>query len=145
MGIMHITGFKTGALAGQASRTHGGKTTFVCQFGERVRLVHELGQLWTAEELPDRSNHRSGINQNTGSRNFDGDGAHAFLGDSFQAQQTDTKLILNQFANGTDTPIAQMVDIIFGIFTIIDQYHMADYFDNIFFSERTLAFGDIET
>jgi len=51
---------------------------------------------------------------------------------------------LNQFADSTDAPIAQMVNIVCGILIIIYQNHVANYFYDILFGQRALGFGDIE-
>ena len=42
---MDVADFETGAVAVEASGPEGGETTLVRQLGERVDLVHQLGQL----------------------------------------------------------------------------------------------------
>ena len=39
-------------------------------------------------------------------------GCHSFTNHSFHSGQTDTVLVLEQFAHGPDTSVAQMVDIV---------------------------------
>ena len=51
---MDVADFEASAVAVEASGPEGGETTLVRQLGERVDLVHQLGQLATREELADR-------------------------------------------------------------------------------------------
>ena len=54
VGRMDVADFEASAVAVEASGPEGGETTLVRQLGERVDLVHQLGQLATREELADR-------------------------------------------------------------------------------------------
>ena len=51
---MNVAHFESGAIAAQTAWPEGGETTLVRQFGERVRLIHELRELRAAEEIADR-------------------------------------------------------------------------------------------
>ena len=48
--VVYVTDLETGALTGETARTQSGNPTFVGDFRQRVRLVHELGQLVGSEE-----------------------------------------------------------------------------------------------
>ena len=51
---VNVTDLEAGPLTGQTTRAERRQTPLVRQAGERVGLVHELGQLGGAEELLDR-------------------------------------------------------------------------------------------
>src|SRR5208282_3614905 len=50
---MDVANLKPGAIAREAARPQGGQTPLVRQFSQRVDLVHELGKLAAAKEIPD--------------------------------------------------------------------------------------------
>ena len=54
VGRMDVADFEAGAVTVEASGPEGGETTLVRQLGQRVDLVHQLGQLAAGEELADR-------------------------------------------------------------------------------------------
>ena len=45
VGVVYVSHFEPGTFPCQAAGAQGGKTSFVSQFGQRVRLVHELAEL----------------------------------------------------------------------------------------------------
>ena len=45
MRIVNVADLKTCTVTGQTARTESGQTSLVCQLGERIILIHELGQL----------------------------------------------------------------------------------------------------
>ena len=56
------------------------------QFCQGIGLVHELGELGTAEEFTHRSHHRADVDQSAGSYLIQGDDAHALFGNPFQPE-----------------------------------------------------------
>ncbi len=58
---MYVTHLKAGTLTGQTTRAQCGDTTLVSDLGQRIILIHELGQLARAEKLFHRRSHRLGI------------------------------------------------------------------------------------
>ncbi len=89
------------------------------KLGKRVDLVHELRKLAAAEELLDRRHNRLDRDEvlrldRTGLQ------VHAFLGNALHAGESTLQCILQKLANRTDTPVAQMVDIVDVLFT--DEY-----------------------
>src|SRR5690606_6199138 len=60
---VYVSHLKASALARQAARAQGRYTTLVRDFGQRVGLVHELGQLAGTEELFDRRRNGLGVDQ----------------------------------------------------------------------------------
>ena len=112
MGEVDVAHLEAGALAGKTARAHGRKTALVRQLGQRVGLVHELGQLRAAEELPDGGDDRADVDQGAGRHGLGADNAHALPDDLLQAQETDAELGLDQLADGADAAVAQVVDVI---------------------------------
>ena len=51
---MDVADFEAGAVAVEAAGPEGGETTLVRELGQRVDLVHQLGQLAAGEEFADR-------------------------------------------------------------------------------------------
>ncbi len=79
---------------------------------QRVGLVHELGKLGRAEELPDRRGRRLGVDQVVRHDRVDVDRAHALLDRPLHAEQTDAVLVLEQLAHRADPAVAEVVDVV---------------------------------
>ena len=82
------------------------------QLGQRIRLVHELRQLGRTEELLDGSRHGTDVHQSLGRRRFDVLDGHSFLDDSLHSGEADAELVLQQFADGAQSSVAQVVDVV---------------------------------
>ena len=63
VGRVHVADLHGGAVAGQTAGAQSGETTLVRHTGQRVVLVHELGELGGAEELLDGGVHRTEVDQ----------------------------------------------------------------------------------
>ena len=139
MGRMDVTDFIAGTFTGKTARSQGGQTAFMRQFGKRVVLVHELGQLAAAEKFLhsryDRTNVDKGLRGDDVSI-LDG---HAFTDDTFHTGQSNAELVLQEFANAADTTVAQMVDIILAFHAINDIQEIAKGSNDI--SRRDGAYG----
>ena len=96
---MDIANSKSRPLPGQAPRTEGTDSTFVSEFCQRIRLIHELAQLAGAKELLDRRHQGFGIDQLSWSERICFAYSHSLLNDPFKAIKSDTDLVLKQFAN----------------------------------------------
>ena len=108
-----VANFESGTFARQAARPQGRQTPLVRDLRQRIRLIHELGQLRGSEELANRSHHRLRVDQvvRHGRRHFLVH-AHLFLDRAFHADQTDTELVFQQLANRSHPAIAQVIDVI---------------------------------
>ena len=82
------------------------------QTRKRVHLVHELRQLGGSEELLDRGNHGTDVDERLRRDGLDVLGGHALAHDTFHAAKTDANLVLNQFPHGTDTTVGEVVLVI---------------------------------
>ena len=109
---VHVAHLEARALARQTARPKRRETTLMRHFRQRVGLVHELRQLAGAEELPHRRRRRLRVDQVVRHHGVDIDRAHALTDCTLHAQQAHAILILHQFADRADTPVAQIVDVV---------------------------------
>ena len=123
MGVVNITYLESGAVTGKTTRTQGRQTALMCQLRQRVVLVHELGKLGASEKLLHCGSHRLDIDQGLRGNALQILSRHTLAYDTLHTGKTDAVLVLQQFAHGTDTTIAQMVDIV-GISHAIFQMHV---------------------
>ena len=77
-----------------------------------VRLVHELRELGTSEELLDGSHDRADVHER-----LRGDlvrllHAHALAHDALHTGEADAELVLNELADRADTAVAEVVDVV---------------------------------
>ena len=105
--------FEARALPGQAARTQCRQPPLVGDLGQRVRLVHELGELRRTEELLDRRDHRLRVDQVVRHRRVDVlMHGHLLLDRPFHAHQTDPELVLEQLAHRAHAAVAEVVDVV---------------------------------
>ena len=110
---MDVAHFESGAFARQTARPKSREAALVGDFAERIGLVHELRELRTAEELADRGHDRLGVDQvvRHGRGHFLVHG-HLFLDGAFHAHQADAELVFEQFADGANAAVAQVIDVV---------------------------------
>src|SRR4029077_639439 len=110
---VNVAYFKACTFTREAARPKSRKTPLVRNFAQGIRLVHKLAQLRTAEELANRSHNRLGVHQVVRHRRRHLlVHAHLFLDGAFHADEADTELVFEKFANRADAAIAEMVDVI---------------------------------
>ena len=132
MGVVYVSNLESGTVTGQTARSKGGKTSLVRQLSKWVILIHELGQLGRSEELFDCSCNRFDIDQGLRRNSVDVLCCHSFAYHTLHTGQTDAVLVLKQLTYGTDSTVAQVVDII-GISCAVFQMHVVvDGSENIF-------------
>ncbi len=82
------------------------------QTGKWVVLIHELAQLAGSEELLERSNDWTNVDQSHRSDRINILGGHTFANNTFHTSQTGAQLVLNKFANGTHTTVTKVVNVV---------------------------------
>ena len=112
--VVDVAHFEAGALARETARPERREAALVRQLGQRVRLVHELRELRGAEELFDRGDDRTDVDERLRRDRFDVLHGHALAHDALEAQQADAELVLQQFADRTDATVAEMIDVVLG-------------------------------
>ena len=78
----------------------------MCKFSQRVRLVHELGQLAGTKEFFNCCYDRTDIDEHLRRNLFRILHGHAFANDTFHSGKTDAELVLQEFANAAETTVA---------------------------------------
>ncbi len=139
---MYVTHLETGTLTGQTARAQCRDTTLVRHLGERVVLVHELGQLGGAEELLDRRRNRLGVDQLLRHQVFRFGQGQTLFHRTFNTDQTDTELVLRHFTNRAHTAVTQVIDIINGTVTVADIDQHLHHINDILVGEGAFA-GDL--
>ena len=109
---MHVAHVEAGAIAAEAARTKRRQAPLVRQLGQRVGLVHELGQLAATEELLDAGDDGADVDQSPRRGRTGVLDGHALLNDALHAQQADAELVLQQFADGAHPAVAQVIDVV---------------------------------
>ena len=140
--VMNITDFEACTLTRQTARTKCRDTALVRQHGQRIFLIHELGQLRRREEFLHRCLQRIGIGQLLRCHAGRIRNGHLFLDVALHAGKTDTELVLQQFANRTNTTVAQHINIINGTdavqhcqLIVIERIHIA-HCDRVLVAQR---------
>ena len=110
--IVHVTHLKSGTVTRQTARTQGRQTTFVSDFSQWIRLIHELRQSIRTEEGIDYRRNRFRVNQIRRGEHFIITYIHALTNGTRHTSQADGKLIGELLTNRTHTTIAQVVNII---------------------------------
>ena len=114
--------------------------------GKRIGLVHELGQLPGAVELPKRGGNRPDVDQFASRRRAEvGHRGHALAGDALHAQEPDANLVLQQLTDGAHPPIAQVVDIVALLIQGLHREHLPNDRDQILQGEKARIHLDIES
>jgi hypothetical protein len=109
---MDVAHLEAGALAREAARAERRETALVRDLGQRVRLVHELRELRGAEELLDDRRDRLVVDELLRHQRLDVLQAHPLLDRALHADQPDPVLVLDQLADRTHAPVAEMVDVV---------------------------------
>ena len=110
--VVHVAHGEGRALAVQAAGAQGRQAALVGQLGQRVGLVHELGQLGGAEELLDGGGHGPDVDQILGPHLVDVLDGHALLDHALQAGHAHADLVLQQLAHAAQAAVAQVVDVV---------------------------------
>ena len=119
------------------------------QFCQRVVLVHELGQWGGTKELFDCSNNRTDVDQSLWSDNLHilCLSCHSFTNNTFHSGETDSELVLKQFADRTDSSVAQMVNVVGGANAVAQAADIVDgckdiVFDDVFWNQVICSVHD---
>ena len=129
---VHVAHLEAGALARQTARSEGRETALVRDFGERVRLVHELRQLRRAEVLLHHRRDRLGVDEVVRHERLDLlRHAHALLDRALHANQTDAVLVLHQLADRADAAVAEVIDVVDRALAVLQLDQVADRLEDV--------------
>src|SRR5690606_17796967 len=101
-------------VAVETTRSKSRKTALVGELCERVGLVHELGQLGTAEEVAHHSGKRLRVDQLLWGHALDVyiEQGHALLYQTLSAGKAHAALVRKKFTHCTDAAGTKVVDIV---------------------------------
>ena len=69
---------------------------------------------------------------------------HPLLDTALHADQPESELVLQQFADRPDTTVAQMIDVVDFAFAQLQVHEIADHFDHVLRCQRSLLQRQIE-
>ena len=116
MAVVYVSYLESRTVSGKTARAQRGQTSLMGQLCQRVVLVHELGQRRGTEEFLDCCHNRTDVDQSLWSDDLHilCLGGHSLTDDTLHSGEADAELVLQQLADGTDSSVAQMVDVVGG-------------------------------
>ena len=94
------------------------------KFCQRIGLVHELGQLGAAKELSYCCDNGPDVYKSSGSCGSWIDlSSHTLFYYPLHTKEPYSKLVLDKLTDGSDPPIAQVVNVIGGKLSVVDTNH----------------------
>ena len=137
MGRMHVTDFKAGPLTCQTTRAKRRKATLVGNFRQRVGLIHELAELRRTEKFANRSSSRLRIDQIMRHDGVDIDRPHTLTNSALHTKQANAILVFHQFADRTDTPVAEVINIVDLALAVLQTNEDLDDRQDVFLAQHT--------
>ena len=119
---MHVADFEARALAVETARPERGQAALVRHFGQRVDLIHELGQLAAREEVADDRRQRLRVDQLLGRDRVDAlvVHRHALADQTLGAGQAHAALVGQELADGADAAGAEVIDVVNDAFALLE-------------------------
>ena len=135
---MHVTHFEAGTVAGETSGPQRGQAALMGQLGQRIDLVHELGELAAAKEIANDRREGFGIDELLRGHGLDAliEQGHAFFDQALGAGQADAALIGQQFAHRAHAPAAQVVDVVEAAFAFFEAQQIFGRADQVFLGQN---------
>ena len=140
VGRVYISNFEACALTGQTAWAECGDTTFVRNLRQRVVLVHKLRQLAGTKELFHCCGNRLGVDHILRHQGIQIAKRQTLFHRTLYTYQANAELVFRHFANGTDTTVAEVVDIVHFAFTVTDIDELLHHFDDVVFAQDTGTF-----
>ena len=137
---VYVSNFEACALTGQTAWAECGDTTFVRDLRQRVVLVHKLRQLAGTKELFHCCGNRLGVDHILRHQGIQIAQRQTLFHRTFYTYQANAELVFRHFANGTDTTVAEVVDIVHFAFTVTDIDELLHHFDDVVFAQDTGTF-----
>ena len=143
---MDVADFEAGAVTVEAAGPEGGETTLVRQLGQRVDLVHQLGQLAAGEELADRIAEGLRVDELLRGDRVDAlvvfvDAGLDRLDDVLEAGAA---LVGEELADVADTTGAEVIDVVDRAVAGAQLAKQLGGFDDVLRGDRAGVEGDVE-
>ena len=139
MSRVHVTDLKSGALTGQTTWAQRRDTTLVRDLGQRVVLVHELGQLTGAEEFLNSGSHRLGVDQILRHQAFAFSKTQTLTDRTLNPHQTDAELVFGHLADTANSTVTQVIDVIHITLAVTDIDQGLEDVDDVFVGQRAFT------
>ena len=142
-----VADLEAGALARQAAGAERRQAPAVGEPGQRVHLVHELRQLGGPEELLDRGDDGTDVDQRLRGDRLDVLGGHPLADDALHARQADADLVLDQLADRADAPVGEVVLVVEAVAGLLldEVEHVGDGGEHLAAAEDVLVLvGQVE-
>ena len=144
---VHVADLEAGPFARQTTRSERRQTAAVGEARQRIDLVHELRQLGGSEELLDRGDHGTDVDQRLGRDRLDVLGRHPLTDDSLHAAEADPDLVLDQLADRADASVGEVVLVVEAVARLLldEVEHVRDRRQHLAATEHVLALdGQVE-
>ena len=112
VGRVHVADLDRGALARETSGAERGEAAAVREAGERVGLVHELRELRGAEELLQRGDDGTDVDDRLRRDRVGVLGREALAHDALHAVEADAEGLLDQLADGAQAAVAEVLVLV---------------------------------
>ena len=137
---VYVSNFEACTFTGQTAWAECRDTTFVRNLRQRVVLVHELRQLAGTEELFHCCRNRLGVDHILRHQGIQIAQGQTLFHRTLYTYQANAELVFRHFAYGTDTTVAEVVDIVHFAFTVTDIDELLHHFDDVVFAQDTGTF-----
>ena len=141
VGRVYVSNFEACAFTGQTAWAECGDTTFVRNLRQRVVLVHKLRQLAGTEELFHCRRNRFGVDHVLRHQGIQIAQRQTLFHRTLNTHQANAELVFRHFAYGTDTTVAEVVDIIDFAFTVTDINELLHHVNDVVFAQDTGTFN----
>ncbi len=140
VGWVYVTDFKARAFARQTAWAECRDTTLVRNLRQRVVLVHKLRQLAGTKELFHCRRDRLGVDHILRHQGIEVAQRQTLFHRTLNTHQANAELVFRHFAYGTDTTVAEVVDVIHFAFAVTDIDELLHHFDDVVFAQDTGTF-----
>ena len=125
---MHVADFEACAVAVQTARSERGEAALVGQLGQRVGLVHELGELRTAEEITHNGGKRLRVDEFLRGHALDVhvEQSHTLFHQALRAGEADAALVGKKLTHSADAAGTKVIDVIDDAFALFQLQDVAD-------------------
>ena len=142
MGVVHVSHLESRAVTAQTTRSEGRHTALVGDLRQRVLLVHELGQGVGTEIRVDDRRDRLRIDQVGRREDLVVADVHTLTNGAGHTSQTDTELVEELLADGADTTVREVVDIVHLGVGVDEHDEVLDDLDHVLLGQDACVIGD---
>ena len=140
MGRVYVSHLKARTLTREATWAQSRDTTLVRHLRQWVVLVHKLRQLTGAKEFFDRSGNWLGVDKVLRHQAFALRHGQTLFNRALNTHKTDSELVLRHLANGADSAVSKVVDIVYDTLAVTNINQTPKYRNDVFFIQRSATY-----